>query len=153
MRKVHLHDQERPPTRVGKLKLEPKFVFHNEGTLFNTHTTIHAAPGVEGGSQPHSGTHSLSGGLVQQPWGQWDSPLTLSAAERAILELLDEVPQLETFHQADILMGKTAGRVPQRQGEATFPVIRRQAQSRMAKAKADSSRGDRFRNRQAHAAA
>jgi hypothetical protein len=104
MRKVHLYDQERPPTRVGKLKLETKFVFHNEGTLFNTHTTIHAAPGVKGGSQPHSGTHSLGGGLVQQPWGQWDSPLTLSAAERAILELLDEVPQRETFHQADILM-------------------------------------------------
>jgi hypothetical protein len=72
LRKVHLYGQERPPTRVGKLKLETKFVFHNEGTLFNTHTTIHAAPGVEGRSQPHLGTHSLGGGLVQQPWGQWD---------------------------------------------------------------------------------
>ena len=61
-------------------------------------------PGVEGGSQPHSRTHSLGGGLVQQLWGQWDWPLTLSAPERAILELLDEVPQRETFHQTDMLM-------------------------------------------------
>ena len=28
----------------------------------------------------------------------------MSAPERAILELLDEVPQRETFHQADMLM-------------------------------------------------
>jgi Transcriptional regulator, AbiEi antitoxin, Type IV TA system/Transcriptional regulator, AbiEi antitoxin N-terminal domain len=104
MREVHLYGQERPPTWVGKLKLETKFVFHNAERLFNTHTTIHAAPGVEGGSQPPLETHSLGGGLVQQPWGQWDWPLTLSAPERAILELLDEVPQRETFHQADMLM-------------------------------------------------
>ena len=48
--------------------------------------------------------HYLGGGHVQQRWGQWDWPLTLSAPERAILELLDEVPQRETFHQADMLM-------------------------------------------------
>jgi len=63
-----------------------------------------AALGHEGGSQPPLEAHSLGGGLVQQPWGQWDWPLTLSAPERAILELLDEVPQRETFHQADMLM-------------------------------------------------
>jgi hypothetical protein len=34
--------------------------------------------------------------------GEW--PLTLSAAERVILEMLGEVPQKETFHQADMLM-------------------------------------------------
>jgi hypothetical protein len=28
----------------------------------------------------------------------------MSSPERAILELLDEVPQRETFHQADVLM-------------------------------------------------
>ena len=30
--------------------------------------------------------------------------MILSTPERAILELLDEVPQKETFHQADMLM-------------------------------------------------
>jgi hypothetical protein len=28
----------------------------------------------------------------------------MSSPERAILELLDEVPERETFHQADVLM-------------------------------------------------
>ena len=37
-------------------------------------------------------------------WGQWKWPLTLSAPERALLELLDELPLRETFHQVDMLM-------------------------------------------------
>jgi hypothetical protein len=35
---------------------------------------------------------------------QWKYPLTVPMPERAFLELLDEVPKHETFHQADILM-------------------------------------------------
>ena len=38
------------------------------------------------------------------PWGQWEWPLTLSTPERAILELLDELPARESFHQVDKLM-------------------------------------------------
>ncbi len=47
---------------------------------------------------------TLRGGLVRQRWGHWDWPLTLSSPERAILELLDEIPQRETFHQTDMLI-------------------------------------------------
>jgi hypothetical protein len=36
--------------------------------------------------------------------GSGDWPLTMSASERAVLELLDEVPERETFHQADVLI-------------------------------------------------
>ena len=43
-------------------------------------------------------------GLTQQQWGSTNWKLTLSTPERAILELLDEVPNRETFHQADMLM-------------------------------------------------
>ena len=39
--------------------------------------------------------------------GEW--PVILSTPERAILELLDEVPQKETFHQADMLMDGLVG--------------------------------------------
>lgn len=42
--------------------------------------------------------------LTQQHWGQLKWQLTVSTPERAILELLDEVPKRETFHQADVLM-------------------------------------------------
>ena len=37
------------------------------------------------------------------PWGQWDWPLTVSAPERAVLELLDELPDRESLHQVDVL--------------------------------------------------
>jgi hypothetical protein len=52
---------------------------------------------------PASEGHS-AGGLVRQTWGQWEWPLVMSSPDRAILELLNEVPQRETFHQADMLM-------------------------------------------------
>jgi len=90
LREVHLYGAERPPTWLSKLKLETHFIFHNAMKLFKI--------------QPRAGTRSLDAGLMQQPWGQWDWPLTLSSPERAILELLDDVPQRETFHQADMLM-------------------------------------------------
>jgi hypothetical protein len=101
---VHLYGDDRPPSWVGKLKLDTQFVFHNARRLFKNQAPGHAVAGVDLRSQLHTGARSLDGGFVLQPWGQWDWPLTLSAPERAILELLDEVPQRETFHQADMLM-------------------------------------------------
>jgi hypothetical protein len=103
-REVHLYGNERPPAWVAKLPLETKFVFHNARTLFKNRPSGHTAPGVERGIQMSAGGRSLGGGLVRQPWGQWEWPLMMSSPERAILELLNEVPQRETFHQADMLM-------------------------------------------------
>ncbi len=37
-------------------------------------------------------------------WGQWDWPLLISTPERAILELIDELPNKETFHLVDVTM-------------------------------------------------
>jgi len=31
-------------------------------------------------------------------WGQWDWPLLISTPERAILELIDQLPNKESFH-------------------------------------------------------
>src|SRR5206468_5699822 len=45
----------------------------------------------------------LRSSYARQRWGKWDWPLVTSSLERAILELLDEVPERETFHQADML--------------------------------------------------
>jgi hypothetical protein len=105
LREIHLYGNERPPAWVGKLKLETKFVFHNAKKFFKTEPPASGGPG----SEQTSGTRSVGGGLIRQPWGQWEWPLTLSAPERAILELLDEVPQKETFHQADMLMPPCTG--------------------------------------------
>jgi hypothetical protein len=93
-REIHLYGEKRPPGWLDKLPLETRFVFHNAKRLFKEEAIPHAL-----GSLPVS-----QSSFTQQPWGQWDWPLTISTPERAILELLDEVPRRETFHQADMLM-------------------------------------------------
>lgn len=97
-REVHLYGTGSPAAWVGKLPLQTKFVFHNACTLFNNPPASLAAAGGGDAGRP------LPGGLVRQKWGQWEWPLVMSSPERAILELLHEVPQRETFHQADMLM-------------------------------------------------
>jgi Transcriptional regulator, AbiEi antitoxin, Type IV TA system/Transcriptional regulator, AbiEi antitoxin N-terminal domain len=102
-REVHLYSDEPLPTWVGKLTLDTNFVFHNAKKLFKN-KPLAGSLGTHGTKPPTSSTENLRGDLVQQSWGQWNWPLTMSAPERAVLELLDEVPERETFHQADVLM-------------------------------------------------
>jgi hypothetical protein len=51
-----------------------------------------------------SESEALDGALRIDRWGQWKWPLVMSMPERAYLELLDELPQKETFHMADVIM-------------------------------------------------
>jgi hypothetical protein len=94
-REIHLYGTRKPPGWIFKLKLDDRFVFHNADRLFKSERTR---------SKSHSENGLLERSYIQQPWGQWEWPLTMSSPERAILELLDEVPQRDTFHQADVLM-------------------------------------------------
>jgi hypothetical protein len=82
---VHLYGDVAPAGWISKLKLAARFQFHSVRKLFRGKTV-----------PPDS--------LIRQEWGPWDWPLIVSAPERAILEVLDQVPQHETFHQADMLM-------------------------------------------------
>jgi hypothetical protein len=95
-REVHLYENGPHPTWVDKLHTDTKFVFHNANKLFK-----HPLPNRLEWKEE---SRPMPDDLVQQPWGQWDWPLTLSTPERAVLELLDEVPQRETFHQANMLI-------------------------------------------------
>jgi hypothetical protein len=99
-REIHLYGTGKPPGWVYKLKLENRFVFHNAEKLFKSEAGRPSRKKAGSGS----GNDLLQSGYIRQPWGQWEWPLTMSSPERASLELLDEVPQRETFHQADVLM-------------------------------------------------
>lgn len=107
VREVHLYGPKAPPGWVHKLGLEQRFVYHNDRTLFRNQP-IHFGPTslavdvTSGGTRDLTKFQSVDVNLV--PWGQWDWPLALSTPERAILELLDELPTRESFHQADKLM-------------------------------------------------
>lgn len=89
---------------MNNLKLDARFVFHKDGRLF--HNDPH-----------HSGISSLNWNLrtgdvtdlttlkggPPPELGAWDWPLTLSTPERAILEMLDELPKHESFEEVDAL--------------------------------------------------
>lgn len=94
-REVHLYGTDKRPSWVLKLNLESRFVFHNAKRLFPNDVVLDL--------QKKAFDTLLRSSYVLQPWGKWEWPLVMSSPERAILELLDEVPERETFHQADML--------------------------------------------------
>lgn len=105
-RTVHLYSMKPPPTWLAKIKLDAQFVHHNSQRLFENEPLTYGPSSLQLDIGKNTGTSNdlLQRGLTFQPWGTWDWPLTLSTPERAILELLDELPDRETFHQADKLM-------------------------------------------------
>lgn len=105
-REIHLYSAQRMPGWVGKLNLPVSFKSHNAKRLFR-HEQISEMIGEirwQPNEQMFTGFEPPSRSLVRVLWGQWDWPLTISTRERAVLELLDEVPTRETFYQADKLM-------------------------------------------------
>ena len=114
---VHLYGREPPPSWLHKLPLPERFVFHKSQRLFRNDPITRSLTSLSWNVKTGEGvsTDPLHGrGLTVQPWGQWDWPLTLSAPERAVLELLDELPDRESFHQADKLMEGLANLSPRR---------------------------------------
>ncbi len=104
-REIHLYGQEKLPGWVSKLGLAARFVLHTK-TLFRDDPIIRGLGSVSVNVRAGTTvvTDPIHGSLTHQPWGPSEWPLTLSTLERAVLELLDEVPQRETFHQADMLL-------------------------------------------------
>lgn len=92
-REVHVYGTVTPPGWLHKLKLTNRFVVHNSRRLFPARAL-----------DAQANAKSLAEGFTRQPWGHEEWPLILSTPERAVLELLDEVPKRETFHQTDVLM-------------------------------------------------
>lgn len=115
-REVHLYGPKHPPTWLNKLRLDVRFLYHNSQKLFRSETVTRAAEELSWNPQAgqSTGRDSPHGDLTVQPWGQWDWPLTLSTPERAVLELLDELPARETFHQVDKLMESLSNLSPRR---------------------------------------
>jgi hypothetical protein len=94
-REVHLYGADKRPEWVLKLRLEGQFFFHNAKRLFPNDVVLNV--------ENKANDPLLRSSYVSQQWGKWEWPLVMSSPERAILELLDEVPERETFHQADML--------------------------------------------------
>lgn len=83
---VHLYGTKPPPGWLAKLPLPQTFRFHRTQSLFKS---IHAAPNLQGGT-----VRALRDD---------ERALTVSTPERAFLELLDELPDRQSFHNADMI--------------------------------------------------
>ena len=115
-REVHLYGDEAAPGWLGKLPVETVFVFHNARRLFHGEAIPDAVVGLESviadGDSPN--TASVRGSFTWRYFGDGQWPMVVSTPERAILELLDELPHKESFHQADMLMEGLTSLSPRR---------------------------------------
>lgn len=103
---VHLYGSKAPPSWVFKLPVDARFAYHSD-KLFAGDLQSRGMTSLAWDINRNTGRDlsTLQGGdFTTLTWGQWDWPLTLSSPERAILELLDELPNRESFDQADKLM-------------------------------------------------
>lgn len=116
MHEVHLYGRGKLPSWLGELKVGPRFVTHNSERLFRndpiTFGLTSVMRDVENG--PPRNVGDPVDYLKEVPWGHSTWPITVSTPERAVLELLDELPKHESFHQADDLFSGLSGLSPRR---------------------------------------
>jgi hypothetical protein len=114
LKEVHLYGSKAPPQWLYKLPLGARFFYHNERKLFRSALPMKGLPHLEGPKDGRAKSENAHDSWMIQTWGQWDWPLALSTPERAVLELLDELPGRESFHQVDMLMQGMTNLSPRR---------------------------------------
>ncbi|MCW2247865.1 hypothetical protein M2352_003499 [Azospirillum fermentarium] len=95
---IHLYGEAPPPGWLAKLPLPQKFEFHKAQTLFRR---LPEKPALQEGTLRHIPVAS-----------EWQ--LRVSTPERALLEMLNELPSHESFHQVDMLMEGLSALSPRR---------------------------------------
>lgn len=117
IREVHLYGRGKPPSWLKHVNVGPQFVTHNSERLFEGDESSYVLADV---SHPvkdgfaRSAFHIPEDSVRQIPWGHSVFPITVSTAERAVLELLDELPNHESFHQVDALFSSLSNLSPRR---------------------------------------
>ncbi len=103
-RHVHLYGPYPAPAWLNKLPLTVTFHYHNSETLFRNDPIhfglVSRTWNIRDGGSAEIGPQYIPS-LSVMPWGQWEWPLALSTPERAALEMLDGLPNEESFEQAD----------------------------------------------------
>jgi transcriptional regulator with AbiEi antitoxin domain of type IV toxin-antitoxin system len=112
-RDVYLYGPKPPPRWLYNLPLDTRFLWRN-AKLFRRDAETLGVSSLSSNDQTKQTNADDTQGVTSQRWGQWDWPLMLSTPERAILELLDELPAHETFHQVDMLMEGLANLSPRK---------------------------------------
>ena len=149
---VHLYGDDGSPGWLGKLPLAA-FVFHNARRLFPDEPLGEGVGRLRAALAEGAGD-IVYGSLTWRRPGEVEWPIVLSTPERAVLELLDELPERETFHQVDALMdglGNLSPQrvdallrgVPEREGPPPVLLVRRTGRPWMARSRRPGNRGSR----------
>ena len=96
IRTIHLYTEKKIPGWLSKFSGYANFISHNRSRFLSPIQHDEKVLTLEC-SRKDTEVTSLPGGLLIMPWGQWKWPLVISSPERAILELLDELPQNESL--------------------------------------------------------
>lgn len=101
-RAVHLHGDDGPLPSWLRTLDGPRFVHRNTRRLFPSRPTAQAMEEYRAAAPDRPGL-APSDDLA---WRRLDFAygVVMSTPERAVLELLDELPSRESFHEADVLM-------------------------------------------------
>jgi hypothetical protein len=114
---AHLYGPKPPPSWLDHLQLGVTFRYHNSKALFEEETPTEGLGSLLWSFQSD---RTLGDTVVQDSvttinWGgQHDWPMAVSTPERALLELLDELPSHESFDQVDALVGGLTNLRPRR---------------------------------------
>ena len=100
---VHLYTDAKLPAWLSKLPGLPKFIIHNRSRLLPEIIDYSDQLSLET-DYANEPIPALPGVMTVDPWGQWHWPLIMSSPERAILEIMDDVPKHASFDMADKFM-------------------------------------------------
>jgi len=114
---IQLYGPETLPSWVNKLGLPEKFEVRSDAAFAELRVcrdqkgVLHRFGKKE---QPISAEKLPELGLAEVKWGTFDWPLIFSTEERAVLELLQNVPERESIHEAYVLLQGLVNLRPQR---------------------------------------
>jgi hypothetical protein len=112
---VCLYGPDSLPAWVNRLGLGERFVVRNDAMFPGLRAKRDAAGAlVDFDGQALDGARLNEMGLNEFAWGSWDWRLCYSSNERAILEVLQDVPAAESVYEADVLMQGLPGLSPER---------------------------------------
>lgn len=102
---IYLYGPEVLPAWVNKLGLQERFAVRNDamfGGLRARRNELGAL--VDFHDAPLQSKQLADYGLQEMTWGAWDWRLLYSTDERAMFELLQDVPTRDSVYEADVLM-------------------------------------------------
>ena len=99
------------PSWLAKLPISAHFENRSSGLFANPNT------GVEARRYDLRSGEAFGVSKDAESMSPWEWSLTMSAPERAILEMMDELPHHESFHQVDVVMEGLANLRPQLLGK------------------------------------